>query len=156
LKGVDLKRFAIFGDLAEDEREEVADVLEARRLARGETLFREGDDADYLVLVSNGRLGLTSGRAKEQAVVSTGAALGGLSLFAVGPREITAVGAEASELWLLRREDFRRLVEDHPRVACRIAEAIATQAAGHARLALDALSGRSGSADSVDPDAHAE
>ena len=136
--GAALKPFGIFADLDDNEREDLADLLEDRDLSAGETLFEEGDDADALVLVSSGRVELAARRCAEKLTLGTGSAIGGLALFAVGVRETSAIGAEAAELHLLRREDFLRFAEDHPRAAFRVAAAVAADVAQHARAALAA------------------
>jgi CRP-like cAMP-binding protein len=129
----ELKRFTLFADLGEGEREELAALLEGRDLSAGETLFEEGDDADALLLVLDGRLELRSRRRPEPLSVGAGEVLGGLALFAVGCREVSAVGAEPTALRLLRREDFLRFAEDQPRAAFRIAAALVSDVAQHAR-----------------------
>jgi NTE family protein len=132
----ELKRFALFADLGEGEREELASMLEERDLSAGETLFAEGDDADALLLVLEGRLELRSRRRPEPFSIGAGETMGGLALFAVGCREVEAVGAEPTALRLLRREDFLRFAEDQPRAAFRIAAALVSDVAQHARAAL--------------------
>jgi len=132
----DLKRFALFADLGDGERDELAALLEERDVSAGETLFDEGDEADALLLVVSGRIELRSRRRREPLSIGAGETIGGLALFAVGSREVAAVGAEASELRLLRREDFLRFAEDQPRAAFRIAAALASDVAQHARAAL--------------------
>ena len=132
----DLKRFALFADLGEGEREELASLLEERDLSAGETLFDEGDDADALLLVLEGRLELRSRRRAEPLSIGAGEVLGGLALFAVGCREVSAVGGEPTALRLLRREDFLRFAEDQPRAAFRIAAALVADVAQHARAAV--------------------
>ena len=134
-----LKAFALFADLSDAERDEIAELLEERRLSPGETLFQEGDEADALALVVDGSVELSSRRASEKAVLGGGSMLGSLALLAVGSRQATAIGAERASVLLLRREDFLRLAEDSPRTACRIVTAIAADAAALTRLALDAL-----------------
>jgi CRP-like cAMP-binding protein len=133
-----LKEFAIFADLSDGEREEIAELVEERRLSRGETLFHEGDEADALALVVDGQVQLSSRRAGENAAVGAGSVLGSLALLAVGTREASVVGAEKSSVLLLRREDFLRLAEDSPRTACRVAMAIAADVASLVRLAFAA------------------
>jgi CRP-like cAMP-binding protein len=132
----DLKSFALFGDLGDVEREELAALLEERDLSTGETLFEEGDDADALLLVLDGRVELRSRRRPDVLSLGAGEFLGGLALFAVGAREVSAVGGEASALRVLRREDFLRFAEDQPRAAFRIAAALVADVAQHARAAL--------------------
>jgi CRP-like cAMP-binding protein len=132
----DLKRFALFADLGEGEREELAALLEERDLSAGETLFEEGDDADALLLVLDGRIELRSRRRPDTLSIGAGEVVGGLALFAVGSRAVSAVGAESSALRVLRREDFLRFAEDQPRAAFRIAAALVADVAQHARGAL--------------------
>jgi len=131
-----LKRFALFADLGDAERDELAALLEERDVSAGETLFEAGDDADALLLVLDGAVELTAGGSGATLRLGGGDAIGGLSLFAVGTRETRAVGREATALRLLRREDFLRYAEDHPRAAFRIAAALASDVAQHARAAL--------------------
>ena len=134
-----LKTFALFADLSDAERDEIAALLEERRLSPGETLFQEGDEADALALVVDGSVELSSRRTPEKAMFGGGSVLGGLALLAVGTRLASAVGAERASVLLLRREDFLRLSEDNPRAACRIVTAIAAEAASQMRLVLDVL-----------------
>ena len=100
---------------------ELAELLEERDLSAGETLFVEGEEADALVLVAARRVELATRRGVETIAVGAGRTLGLLALFAVGARETSAVGVDASDLRLLRREEFLRFAEDHPRAAFRIA-----------------------------------
>ncbi len=122
MKTSELKRFRILQELSEEERELIEEILEERGLADGETLFAEGDEAEFLVLVSNGALVLTS--REEQGVALPGTSLGECALFSFGMRRVRAVSQGSTIVWLLRREDFRRLVDDYPRTAFRIAEAV--------------------------------
>src|SRR5690606_34904557 len=101
--GADLKAFVPFADLSEDERAEVAELLEERSLSPGETLFIEGEEADALVLVAEGTLQVESRRTRESARLGPGSVLGGLALFTVGARETSAAGAGRAEVLLLRR-----------------------------------------------------
>ena len=146
MSGALLKSFGIFADLGDAEREDLFDLLEERDVSAGETLFEEGDEADALVLLMRGRLVVASRRRSESVSLGAGTAIGGLALFSVGVREVSAKGAESSEVRLLRREDFLRFAEDHPRPAFRIAAAVASEVALHARAAL-----AHGALGSVDP-----
>lgn len=145
-----LKRFALFADLGDTEREDLAELLEERDLSPRETLFAEGEESDALVLVLSGRVEIAAQCSRERLAIGPGGTIGALALFSVGLREGEAVGTEASELRMLRREDFLRFAEDHPRAAFRIAAAVAAEVAQHARAALSQRSV------SVDPSRPAE
>jgi CRP-like cAMP-binding protein len=135
----DLKRFAPFVDLGEEELELLDDLLEPRRLAPGQPLQQEGSEAEGLVLVEEGALRLETKREGVLGRCEAGAAFGGLSLAAVGPRAVTAVAEEAAQVRVLTRTAFHRLAEDAPRAACRILEATLAEVAGTLRSGLERL-----------------
>lgn len=150
MSAAQLKTFTLSADLGDAEREDLAELLEERELSARETLFGEGDEADALVLVLSGCVEIESPRSGERLSIGPGGAIGALALFSVGLREGAAVGVAESDLRLLRREDFLRFAEDHPRAAFRIAAAVAAEVAQHARAALSQRSV------SVDPSRPAE
>jgi CRP-like cAMP-binding protein len=135
----ELKRFALFADLGDSEREELAALLEERELSPGEMLFEAGDEADSLLLVLSGSVEVTSSRRKSRIALGSGETIGGLALFAVGNRGVAAVGSERTEVRVLRREDFLRFAEDQPRAAFRIAAALVAAVAEHARAAVQSV-----------------
>ena len=135
-----LKRYALFSELNDEEREVVASLLEQRKLADGKSAFREGSESEGLILLESGRLKLRSGRTRS--VVGSLEApdhLGAASLFAFGKREVTALAEGACVVWILTRSALSRLVDDSPRAAFRLAEAVAAELAGLARQSVDPL-----------------
>ena len=57
----------------------------------------------------------------------------------MGKREAAAVVGDACELWVLGRTSYRRLTEDYPRTAIRLAEALLAELAGQVRAAIPEL-----------------
>ena len=141
---IDLKRFAFLSDLTDSDREVVADLLEPIELATGRQLFREGQEAEGLILIDQGELRLEGQRSGEIGSCGAGAAIGGLSLLAVGPREITAVAVAPTRVLQLSRSAFLRLAEDFPRTGLRLIEAIVTEIAGALRDGLDGFTSSAG------------
>lgn len=139
----DLKRFSVLAECSDDDRDTIAQLLEERVLRPGSPLFREGSEAEGLVLVAEGALRLESRRVGKLGTVRAGAAIGGVSLAAVGKREVAAVAEARTTVWVLERTAFRRLAEDAPRAACRIIEGVLAQFAAATRGSLDRLA-RSG------------
>lgn len=135
----DLKQFGFFADLVEEDLEVLAELLETRALLSGQQLFREGQEAEGLVLVADGRLRLESRRAGVLGFLEAGDVLGGTSLVAVGTREVTAVAEQPTEVHVLSREAFHRFVEDAPRAGARVLEALARELAGILRGGLEYL-----------------
>jgi CRP-like cAMP-binding protein len=136
----DLKQFAILAELTEDERELVAEILEVRQLPDGKSVFREGAEGEGLVLLGDGRLKLKSRRrGGVVGTVEAPAHLGAVSLFAFGKREVSALADGPCTVWLLPRSGLSRLLEDAPRAAFRLAEAVAVELSGLAREGLETL-----------------
>jgi CRP-like cAMP-binding protein len=136
----ELKRHTLFAELTDEEREFVVSLLEERKLGDGRSVFREGSESDGLILLDSGRLKLRSQRGP--GVIGTLEApdhLGAASLFAVGKREVTALADGACSVWILSRSALSRLVDDCPRAAFRLAEAVAAELAGLTRQGLPTL-----------------
>lgn len=135
----ELKRFGVLEELSEGEREILADLLRESEFATGETLFEEGDESLAWVLVIDGELELTSTRAGRLGRAGVGCAFGGLGLVAAGRREMTARAADACRVLWLDRVRYRRLVQDEPRLACKLQEAILRDLATTLREGLPAF-----------------
>jgi CRP-like cAMP-binding protein len=146
LNGSELKGFACFGDLSDEERDAFADALNELELDAGEEIFREGDEADGLVLLVHGRLRLERREEGLSGTLGPGAALGALSLVGPGRREVSAFAeVPCRVLWLPRRA-FHRVVEDSPRAAFRFVEHVLTELVAMVRPGLTRLLD-----DAVDP-----
>jgi CRP-like cAMP-binding protein len=135
----DLKRFALLSDLTEPDREAVAELLEPIELVPGRQCFREGQEAEGLLLVDHGALRLESQRGGELGVCGEGDSIGGLALLLVGAREVTATAVAPTRLLQLSRGAFLRLAEDHPRAALRLVQAVTAEFAGAVREGLDRI-----------------
>jgi CRP-like cAMP-binding protein len=140
----DLKRFSLLSDLTDSDREVVAALLEPIELVPGRQCFREGQEAEGLLLIDRGELRLESQRSGELGTSGEGTSLGGLSLLVVGPREVTAIAVAPTRVLQLSRAAFLRLAEDHPRTGLRLAQAIAAEFAGAVREDLDHIASASG------------
>ena len=139
MNAIDLKRFSLLSDLADGDREAVAGLLEPIELLPGRQFFREGQEAEGLLLIDRGELRLESERSGDLGSCGEGAALGGLSLLVTGSREVTAVAVNAARVLQLSRPAFLRLAEDHPRTGLRLVQAIIVEFAGTVREGLDRI-----------------
>ena len=105
--------------------DEAASALRASmvevKLARGEVLFREGDDGDRVYVVADGKikLGRTApdGRENLLAVLGPGQMFGELSLFDPGPRSATASAVTDTSLLGLGHTDLLPWLTGRPEVS---------------------------------------
>lgn len=135
-----LKEFALLAEFSEEEREFLAELLEKRELPTGKSAFREGSEGEGLVLLEKGRLKLESRRTGGVfSLLEAPDHLGANSLFALGNREVTARADGPCTIWILSRSSLSRLLDDSPRGAFRLAEAVARELAALVRSGLDTL-----------------
>lgn len=119
-----LEAFPLLVRLGIEERGVLVQALESLEVDAGTLLFDEGDPAEGLVLVAEGRVRVACRRTGEQAELGPGTSLGAFSLAVHGVREARAETTSRSRLLLLRRDAFERLVADAPRTACRLLEGV--------------------------------
>jgi CRP-like cAMP-binding protein len=122
---MNLKTFQLFADLDDHDRRVLGDYLEQQRVPAGQCVFREGDAASGLVLVAKGQLQVESARTGDLGSVGRGAWLGEASLVTVGNREATVTAAKNSVILRLERSSMRVMLEEAPRTAARLVEALA-------------------------------
>jgi SulP family sulfate permease len=110
-----------------------------RGCGAGEPIFRQGDTGDEIFLVRRGRvriaLRLGDGRELHLATFGRGDAFGEIAFLDRGVRSAGAVAVAPAELFVLSRERFDALVEQHPRLGMQFFEALARSLAIRLRQA---------------------
>ena len=139
MNAAQFKQFPLLKDLTEQDLEAVIEVLEEKSASAGAPLFREGSEAEGLVLITSGKVNLESRRTADTTSVGPGEALATVSLFGVGPHEVTAIAETRCEYLLLPRTSFYRLTDDAPRTASRLAEVVVNDLAGLVRESFDEM-----------------
>jgi len=125
----ELERFPLLAGLSEDERRVLAQELEWLSFEAGATIFIEGDAADGLLLLFEGRVRMTSTRAEGAGECGPGASFGSLSLVLDAGRRASVEARTPCRILRLRREGFQRLAKASPRAACRILEGVVRESA---------------------------
>ncbi|MBM4133436.1 MAG: cyclic nucleotide-binding domain-containing protein [Nitrospira sp.] len=99
------------------------------RLSGGDILFRQGDPADCLYTVVNGRLEaiIQSEGGGDPAVrpIGRGTCVGEMALLTDAPRSATVRAVRDSELIRLSRAAFDRLLHDYPQAAVELSRTLA-------------------------------
>ena len=94
------------------------------KVAKGKTLFKEGDAGDRLYVVVDGKLklGTSSGDGRENllSILGPGEMFGELSLFDPGPRTATATAVTDSRLLALAHDQVIGWVTEHPQVSLQL------------------------------------
>lgn len=111
----------IFELLQEEDRNELATVVDAIKLNTGEILFQAGEPGESLFVVRSGSIELfikdTAGQKIVLTIAEEGSLFGELSLLDSGPRTATAIALSDTELLVLDRDDLLLLFKKRPDAA---------------------------------------
>ena len=118
-----LKNVTMFSALSDETLAEVAAALRQRQLAAGEVLFNLGDAGDELIIVKEGSVAIfvpvegAPGGGQAIRIFQPGEMLGEMALIDAKPRSASARAEEPSTILTLNRQDFQRVLSQHPEVA---------------------------------------
>jgi SulP family sulfate permease len=132
---VPLAACALLQGLPAAQQQRLAGALEPVRLGAGQRLFREGEAADALYVLTRGSVTVVAGDTTRYVSFSPGTALGELALLDGGGRSADAVADQDAELHRLTRAALAQLAADEPALAAELYRRIALQLAGRLRLA---------------------
>lgn len=111
----------LFRSLAQSEVVAFSQLVREKSYPKGSVILFEDDPGDSLFVVRAGRVKVVlvaeDGREVILGILGVGEHFGELSLIDDQPRSAHVVAMEESTLLVLRREDFRRRVEQNPAVA---------------------------------------
>jgi CRP/FNR family transcriptional regulator len=113
-----LRAAPLFRGLSEQDRQRLADVALVKSWEKGETVFGEGEAADFLLTVLAGRVKvvklLPSGKEVILEIFGPGDPLGAVVAYEGRPYPASAIALERTTCLLVRRGPFFGLLEKHP------------------------------------------
>lgn len=106
-----------FDDLPVDLLNDLAGRVQLRPVARGDTVFRQGDRADAFYLIRHGRIAIEdqdpeTGDTRTIRVMARGESFGEMGLLEAGTRQATARALDQVELFRVDKNAFDRLLAD--------------------------------------------
>jgi CRP-like cAMP-binding protein len=120
---VDLSRITLFEGLPHVALRKLAERVEVRNLAPEETFIRQGEAADSLFLILNGKVKVYlddgSGKKLVVDVRRTGHYVGEMMLDEK-PRSASVRAMEPTEVAVVSRDDFKAFLLEHPEVALQV------------------------------------
>jgi CRP/FNR family cyclic AMP-dependent transcriptional regulator len=123
-----LRRVPLFAQLGDDELARVAAAVRERPYPRNSVIVFEEDPGDALFVVAGGQVKVVlvgeDGREVILAVLGPGDFFGELALIDDEPRSAHVIAMEDAHLLVLRRDDFHRKLEAHPRIALGLLRAL--------------------------------
>lgn len=124
-----LKKQVLFHDMDSAEINKMSKIAKKVTLKKGEQLFTEKDDTKGLYLIHSGKVEISKitsdGWRQTIAALSPGHFFGELSILEKRRHEASAVAVEDTELFIIAKEDFEKLMEEDIELACKIITKIA-------------------------------
>ncbi len=116
-----LRCLPLFSGLQPAALEPIAKVAMLRRVPRGSTVVMAGDSTDFVYIILSGSLKVLvndeDGREVILSLIGPGELFGEMGVIDDTPRSATVVAAAASELVVIAKSDFRRVMQENFDVA---------------------------------------
>jgi CRP-like cAMP-binding protein/GNAT superfamily N-acetyltransferase len=106
----------LFAHLSDEQRQRLAGACAYRRIAAGQPVFAEGEEATEMYLVLSGEARVEREGRGELGRVGGGECLGEVALLAETPHSAAATAASDLEVAVLTRDDLKHLVRQRPDV----------------------------------------
>jgi CRP/FNR family cyclic AMP-dependent transcriptional regulator len=119
-----LKRVPLFEDLSRKELTELAKVSDDLEVEPGRALTKEGETGQEFFVIVEGKIEVTS-KGKRVALRGGGDFVGEIALLEDTPRTATVTTKTPVRLFVLTRQDFRRLVDANRSVERKVMRALA-------------------------------
>ncbi len=136
---------ALFASLDEVVITSILEQMEWFSLPGGRTLFRQGDPANALYLVTSGCLAVVmrhvDGRETKVAQVHAGETVGEMALISGEPRSATVIAMRDSSLLRISRESFEGLIRRHPDAMFHLSKQLVARVISANRAAAGAATG---------------
>jgi CRP-like cAMP-binding protein len=137
-----LAKVPLLVGLPPDELERLGACVRPRRYGRGEVIFVRGDPGNSLCVIESGRVKIVltaeDGREFVLNVYGPGEFFGEFALLDGEPRSADAVAQEKCLVHWLRRDDFLRVLMDHPATAVSLLGVLSRRLRHTTRIVQDA------------------
>lgn len=115
------RSFPIFEEFSKELIAEVAGLAQWRRWPAGTVIFQRGDEGNYMILVTDGRikLSLITSQGKELSLrhLEPGTLMGEMAVLDGAPRSADATATVATEGYVIGKSEFMALITRNPDAA---------------------------------------
>ena len=128
MQAKNLRGISFFHSLSESELETVLKFARALTVTKGQEVIVEGKPNSSLYLVEEGNFHVqlkVNDREMFVGKLEQGGFFGEISLFDPGPATASVRALSGGLLYEIPHDDFAKLIEQHPKIACNILQAIA-------------------------------
>ncbi|MCE5300442.1 MAG: cyclic nucleotide-binding domain-containing protein [Spirochaetia bacterium] len=115
-----LQKVDFFYSLSFPQLDELIKVLKKKNVKQGETIITQGDIGDKFYLIASGEVSVNIkkgiGGSKKAATLHDGDFFGETALISDMPRNATIIAEEPTELFVLYKKDFRKILMANPKI----------------------------------------
>ena len=126
-----LKRVPIFANLDEDELIKIGEMSGEAHYGKNDVIFLESDSGDSLFIIKQGKVKISKtiedGKEVIFAILKEGDFFGEMSLFDGQSRSATVTSLDDSSVYIIRREDFMKLIENDSKLSISILREMTTR-----------------------------
>jgi len=126
-----LRQIPLFSSLKDEEIEAIYKLSVTKKCPKDAIILLEDEEGDTLFVILKGKVKVTtfseSGKEVIFSILNEGDFFGDMSLLDGNPRSATVISIEESELRLIRRSDFNKLIGTHPGIAIRLLEELTSR-----------------------------
>lgn len=128
-----LKKIPLFADLNEDQHKDIIQHIVLMYYPANYTIFKEGDAGDALYILKNGQVNVIKGPKEEGdlsqniAEINTGGFFGEMALVSDVPRNATVKATMDSEVFILNKDDFNKLLGENTVLAQQISATVVSR-----------------------------
>ena len=115
-----LNKAPLFGELTEEQLEQIADKMRLERYGKGETIFSRGEPSHTFYLVKSGWVQLVADGTISLATLGAGSLVGESDLLLGQAHAFGAVAAADVELWAISEEEITALVMADPDIGVQL------------------------------------
>ena len=117
-------RSPFFAEFSREDISFLAGYMIVYRAQAGETIIRENDGGDFMLLIIEGAVDIfkkgMSGEQQHMTNVGPGMTLGEMSMIDGEPRFATCIATEPTTFAVLHRDDMAKIILDHPSLGSKI------------------------------------
>ncbi|HKU70758.1 MAG TPA: cyclic nucleotide-binding domain-containing protein [Burkholderiales bacterium] len=113
-----------FAEFSREDISVMAGYMVVYKAAPGETIIREADGGDYMLLIIEGAVDIFKRGSRDEqqhmTTVGPGMTLGEMSMIDGEPRFATCIATEPTVFSVLHRDDMAKIILDHPSLGSKI------------------------------------
>ncbi len=116
---------SLFKFVGRENLETLCGFFQCKTVPAGEVLWKEGDACGYVAFIVSGRVEVKKqtefeGKHVIVGIYNRGAVVGALCILDESRRAVTAQALEDLNLAVISRDNFERLIEEHPSIGAKL------------------------------------